>query len=154
CGAAASCLAISGTLAEQWNGSTWRTLRTLRFDSFTGISCAGRTRCIAVGSRVAASAQGLTLAEQWNGRSWGVPRSLTPARSDTLTGIAWVGPAFCVSIGPRRAGHSFAEKWNGHRWQLLQAPPKGLTSVSCPTMTKCVAVGGTASAVWNGRTWR
>jgi hypothetical protein len=63
----------------------------------------------------------------------------------------------------------FTAQWNGRHWKVTKLPGiyrrivwgagGGPTSLSCPTATNCVAVGGqsrnTAYALtWNGHSWR
>jgi hypothetical protein len=66
--------------------------------------------------------------------------------------VSCKGPASCLAVGGRSAGRSgsyaLAEAWNGRSWRVLKTPgpaPRGelsqLTGVSCPTASKCMAVG-------------
>ena len=68
-------------------------------------------------------------------------------------------------VGWYRGVNTLAETWNGASWRLMRtrdpAPDRALTSVSCASMTDCVAVGEydkgcpsctprNLSEVWNG----
>jgi hypothetical protein len=56
--------------------------------------------------------------------------------------------------GCNRCG-TLAERFNGHRWTLQRhTQTDSLQSVSCPAVKLCVAVGGAAAQVWNGRAWK
>jgi len=87
CPATSGCLAIGNyrsrtrlgrlsghNLAEAWNGSTWRTVRTVGpGGGLVGVSCTGPRRCMAVGQ-----ARTLTMAEIWNGLLWRLLRTPNP----------------------------------------------------------------------------
>jgi hypothetical protein len=66
--------AIGHNVAEFWNGSTWRILRTAGpGGGLTDVSCTRASRCMAVGQ-----AGTLTLAEQWNGARWRLLKTPNP----------------------------------------------------------------------------
>jgi hypothetical protein len=54
---------------------------------------------------------------------------------------------------------AFAEHWDGTRWSIMSVPaaPGSFRSISCPSATTCVAVGGAGSAKvaakWDGTNW-
>src|SRR5258708_10005968 len=93
----------SSTLAESWNGSTWKRLDmpTLATSdaALSGISCANATSCIAVGY-----ASPSNLAESWNGTSW----SVLPAPPGSSSAIWCISAGNCMAVGG--ASH---EAWNG-----------------------------------------
>ena len=85
------CIAVgdrggNATLAELWNGHSWRVLRaaTLSGKRSSGglinVSCPSATHCVAVGYRYNAkrSYSDNTLAEVWNGHSWKVQTTANP----------------------------------------------------------------------------
>jgi|tagenome__1003787_1003787.scaffolds.fasta_scaffold20938144_2 hypothetical protein len=49
CTSATTCLAVGGTLVEQWNGTTWTITADAHNGVLSAITCAGTT-CFAVGS--------------------------------------------------------------------------------------------------------
>jgi len=53
---------------------------------------------------------------------------------------------------------ALVEHWDGLTWQIQPASSGGLTNVSCPTPSACVAVGSTGSIplaeYWDGSTWQ
>lgn len=70
------------------------------------------------------------------------------------------GTARCVAVGDH-GNSTFAEAWNGTRWQILKTPALAasrLTSVSCTGAVRCMAVGGYGAhplaEEWNGASWR
>ncbi len=57
----------------------------------------------------------------------------------------------CTSVG-RFADLTLAERWDGTHWTIQPTPDPSTTesilySVSCPSASACVAVGGVADAV-------
>ncbi len=96
-----------------------------------------------------------------------------PGRRGELDGVSCARPAACVAVGlilGRRPGHfrPLAEAWNGTTWRVLNTASLpagvfgGLGDVSCPAVTRCVAVGGVSAGrgqtgiaeAWNGAGWR
>lgn len=167
---------IPVTLAESWNGISWRVLRTpspgTRLSDLASVSCASPASCIAVGYYLNIGQPfGQALAEQWNGTRWRVLPPLNTGRGGSLLAISCTGAARCIAIGAQvRAGGGgpLAEAWNGIRWRMLRTANLGtangnLLSVSCPRADRCVAAGdyfGTAGIArplteqWNGERWR
>jgi len=179
CPAANSCMAVgtytkpSGagvTLAEQWNGHSWRILRTpnpagTAVSGLNGVSCTSASACIAVGASNPFWASAKTLAERWDGTRWTLQR--TPAlRQSTLVGVSCTSASACTAVGSSRTG-ALAERWNGIRWtvQATPNPRQGsgfLSGVSCTSASACVAVGAanaftptatTLAERWNGTRW-
>ncbi len=170
----ASASAPSRTLAEAWNGTSWRILTTANpagtaASSLTSVSCTSAARCIAVGDRGTG-----TLAEAWNGTRWRILK--TPALvSTSLASVSCTSAARCIAVGDHRT-RALAEAWNGTSWRTLNTrSPAGtvsssLTSVSCTAASQCMAVGGhsvyshgglpgvyperTFAEAWNGTRWR
>jgi hypothetical protein len=176
----------SGTdvpLAESWNGSTWKiTLMPNPAGSadtnLNAVSCTSSTSCIAVGLYVNGSngsGVGLTLAEAWNGKVWRIQTAPKVAASTNseLDAVSCASASACTAVGDTHNGNgdevTLAELWNGKKWKVEASPhPAGATSsvlsgVSCPSSTKCLAVGNsfslstesvaTLAEAWNGRSW-
>jgi hypothetical protein len=87
CTAASRCVAVGESgpgrllLAEAWNGTRWKILKTPHPPRGTAsflnqVSCTSARHCVAVGSR-GAGRNASALAEIWNGRTWRV----SPARA-------------------------------------------------------------------------
>ncbi len=97
----------------------------------------------------------------------------------SLASVSCVSPTTCVAVGQRvttsNRDLTFAESWNGRRWQVLPQPPSpgsldSLAAVSCAARSACMAVGSYESvqpakpkphvqilnlaALWNGHTWK
>jgi hypothetical protein len=157
------------TLAEVWNGSRWRIVRTpnpARQSRFGGVSCTSPAACTAVGS----SAGGQwTLAERWDGVRWAIQRTpnVNQIGYSALTAVSCASRAECMAVGTYNLSVGIAEHWNGTVWtiQRLPVPPAapGATpvtvpvSVSCTGVTACVTVGTTENVTmaerWNGSVW-
>jgi hypothetical protein len=158
------------TLAEQWDGSTWRIRRTPSpgdaFTGLSGVSCRGASDCMAVGSYVNGSDRTATLAERWDGRTWRVLPTPDPGpRLSSLTAVSCTGASDCMAVGYfDQAGtrQALAERWDGSHWQALSVPHGGvLTGVSCPSAGSCLAVGSylgpgrrfALTVTWDGAAW-
>lgn len=142
------------TLAERWNGRTWRLLPSAnvsRTDRLTAVSCVAPGNCTAVGS----SAQQYPLAEHWNGTAWRVEPMARPggAGYTQLTAVSCASAGFCVTVGTYQ-GLPIAELWNGRAWRLrwLPQPPADhhsaqLNGVACASPQACMAVGVSGSGL-------
>src|SRR5215471_18913367 len=176
CPAANSCMAVgtyskaSGagvTLAELWNGSTWR-IQPLpsppgaAWSALLGVSCVSPSACEAVGATVSRSREWRPVMERWNGTKW----QLQPAPSSGasyLVGVSCTSPTACTAVGgsaPGTPGRALAERWDGSSWRVQQTPsPAGafLAGVACTSPSACTAVGGSDAGAlaerWNGTTW-
>jgi hypothetical protein len=175
-------LGFGDTLAERWNGTSWRIQRTPRPGGATSsllfdVSCASPRSCTAVGSATEPSGITVPLAERWNGRSWSIqptPRPLANGgRVAYLGGVSCASTKTCVAVGfsGNRAGtrgRAIAERWNGTGWTIERtAQPSGaavsfLSALSCPSPRSCTAagyltnrggLGETLVERWNGTSW-
>jgi hypothetical protein len=164
------------TLAEQWNGTTWRVRTTPTPGSsggLAGVACTSPAACIAVGSHETPAHLAVTLAEQWNGTGWKVLASPNP-RGFGIAGIGGIScPAAAACMGTGAAtdptgesSFNLAEAWNGTSWSLVKTPSPGSTNnelrgVSCTSPSACMAVGDftgfgnemTLAESWNGTSW-
>ena len=183
------CAAVGFTLlgkglAEHWNGHTWSAQPTANPKPFTqllGVSCR-RPGCVAVGTGSGAgpagsssSLTGVPLAERWTGTKWAavpVPDPLPAGSFAELTSVSCPSASDCVAVGDDQnaAGTTdgtLAAHWDGTAWTVVPSPSpakfSGLTSVSCPSVRRCVAVGGASRSAtgtvsplveaWNGTAW-
>jgi hypothetical protein len=155
------------TLAELWNGSSWRVIGSVnvdRWNQFSVVSCTSPRACTAVGS--SASGQ-FTLAERWDGSAWKtqhVPDANLIGYT-TLTAVSCRSDTSCLAVGTYDGGfRAIAETWNGAAWKLEPMPgppqpepfvqPAGL---SCAGPAACVMVGTdgrTLAETWAGTRWR
>lgn len=149
------------TLAEQWNGTSWSVMTTPNpsgaYDSeLKGVACTA-TACSAVGTWDGET----SLAEQWNGTSWMIePTPTPPAPSGTtfeyvvLDGVTCAADDSCIALGGYVYGNTttgvrslLIDRWDGSAWTIDPSPsPIGangsaLTSASCTTTGRCIAVG-------------
>jgi hypothetical protein len=170
----------TAAFAELWNGTSWSLQPTPKTDSDTStslsaITCPSPAKCVAAGTQTVGlsapmSATTSTLTEQWTGSRWkyqsvqpDTPGDGSGAEDavDTLVGISCSSSSHCTAVGLasedsgcNRCG-TLAERFNGHRWTLQRhTQTDSLQSVSCPAVKLCVAVGGAAAQVWNGRAWK
>ncbi len=153
------------TLAEHWNGISWRTQSTPNPSGTTkpeldGVSCSSSTACTAVGS-YPTSGGTKVLAERWNGTRWVIQSTpKVPSSPDnefaavscsSTTACTAVGSSSKV-VGSRGALVTLAERWNGTRWTIQSTvnpsrtpppsdPHQQLFGVSCPSAATCTAVG-------------
>jgi hypothetical protein len=171
CPSASKCIAIGGrsrgrlsggTLAETWNGGSWRVVPTRGLPgnvSLEGLACPGARSCLAVGGGLVA---------RWNGHGW----RRAPARG--LAG-AYLSALDCVSSGdcwasgevnggtPQEA--AILARWNGRSWSVHHVPRGSntiLESVSCLSSRDCWTAGTKfvnrvhqpwTAYHWNGRRW-
>ncbi len=168
-GSSAGRAGISRTLAERWNGKSWKIQRTVNPAgggiSFEGVSCASAKACTAVGSFSTG-----VFGETWNGSSWKLHAARLPAGSKSafLSSVSCTSAGACTAAGDFTRGTRIvpvAERWNGTTWtpQLLPpvgAGPSGLSAVSCVSARLCVATGFSGDSDfrpfaerWNGRKW-
>ena len=178
CLSESSCLAVGGSLAESWDGTTWadQPVAALpRSASLGAVSCVSSTFCVAVGGTGTLGSRGSTVAEMWNGATWAVSRTPNPRgkQDNVLSGVSCVTASFCAAVGQWNKGiaaGTIVELWNGKRWQLETTPTAGnedayLRAISCVSTNACTAVGsysvkGQPFPVghalvdrWNGRRW-
>jgi hypothetical protein len=164
---------ITDTLAEAWNGKSWRKQKTPNPPSDTvpavspalsGVSCPAAGFCEAVGSFGSGTTGGL-LADTWDGTSWTSQTIPSPVGSTSvaLVSVSCASATFCEAVGLSSTGFGdepLAEAWDGTSWQVQSVPaPAGQTfevldGVSCVSASFCEAVGSPSFAdVWNGASW-
>jgi hypothetical protein len=164
CTSRSSCMAVGnefdpatgeslGTLAERWNGRTWRIVPTFKpapagpNAGLNGVACTSATACTAVGNQTLAR----TLAERWNGHTWSVQATPNPAGAQNiaLAGVACPARTVCTAFGLALtvpgAPVTLAERWSGGKWRIQPTPGLaaydiGFPAVACPTVSACYAV--------------
>jgi hypothetical protein len=172
CPSARECLAVGTSglapyvvLAQIWNGTSWTLTRPVippgaTLDNFNGVACSGPSDCLAVG-QYSTQPHGPTftaLAESWNGHTWTLLPS--PSGLNELTSVACPAAKVCVGVGygaassPDKSSVSSA-LWNGSSWTPLTTPVPvkdylGLSGISCPSTTDCVAIGPLFAERWTG----
>jgi len=145
CASEAACVAVSGAVAERWDGTRWSAERIPAPKGFqlgfTSVSCVSATFCTAVGTGGRSGLYEEALVEHWNGERW--TRQRVGDREGLLESVSCPLRDFCVAVGG-----SAVEIWNGTRWSLGSAtPPRAnaeasLSGVTCTSRRVCTAVGG------------
>jgi hypothetical protein len=145
-------------LVEHWNGKSWSIVANpptsgAVFASLTAVSCPSTTNCTAVGSQEStAGFSTKSLVEHWNGKSWSIVASANPkgATQVSLSDVACRSTSSCYAVGrysTPSAGKTLVEHWNGAAWTIVASANPAhatnaiLASVSCPSPTRCIAVG-------------
>jgi hypothetical protein len=157
-----------------WNGTKWSIVPSANparnaYSELESVSCVVGNKCFAVGHAQPAVASGQALLERWNGTAFViVPSQRIPASAGgtALFGVKCRTAANCYAVGQTN-GRVLVEHWNGASWTVTitsnfdLALPE-LRSISCPTATRCVAVGFSYDArgnekalvlAWNGTRW-
>jgi hypothetical protein len=97
--------AVTQTLAEGWNGSSFALQTTVNpsatLNGLNGISCTSATACTAVGLEINTSGITVTLAEGWTGSSWAVQTTPNPsiASASVLYGVSCTAATTCTAVG-------------------------------------------------------
>ena len=175
-------MAVGVEHAARWTGSDWEsvalpTVGGAESTSFISDSCTSASFCIAVGQANFSGGEFTPVTAKWNGTNWSLLTTLSPPGSlDTdLVSVSCPAENSCTAVGGYDndegifTGEAYAEHWNGSGWTIQTTPNpgsgvySGLNSVSCPTVSSCVAVGywdqglGTSpvplAEEWNGSSW-
>jgi hypothetical protein len=176
CASSSTCVAVGSyldatgarlTLAEHWNGTEWTIKSTpnpvgAKESRLEGVSCASTSVCTAVGSYVNSSGTTVTLAENLSGGTWSIQAVPNPpgVAKALLRDISCASVSECWGVGESQESAkepvALVEHWSGGAWsiQSLTEPTGSLKSVSCPSLTWCLAVGsGVNVEKWNGTAW-
>lgn len=153
--------AVAPPLAEVWDGTTWTVETTVvptgqGQTTFNAVSCIVGGTCVAVGSDLDASYNGVALAEVRRGGTWSLASPPDPASATqvALDGVTCQPSGTCVAVGSTGsllASYPLAEAWSGTAWtpQPVAAAPgadqSALAAVSCPTPVRCAAGGHTGT---------
>jgi len=164
------------TLVEIWNGSSWGRLTSPNVGTVGGeldaVSCAGATRCVAVGDYETTAQVDRTLVEVWNGVTW--TRVASPnvgTTANDLVGVSCVAATRCIAVGAvstaSKVLRTLVEVWDGTAWVRVASVNVGtrnnvLFSVSCVSTSSCTAVGEYRNVAnirrslietWDGARW-
>jgi hypothetical protein len=155
-----------GGIALTWDGSTWRTQSPPAGAGFAAVWCTASTSCVAV--------SGESTAQAWTSGTWQSLAPVVPPGTSSYLNSIWCGgvPASdCIAVGDYatavHADLNLAEQWSGGTWALLRTPSpadttEGLSGISCPSASFCMAVGAylgsgdtqqTLAEIWKGRSW-
>ncbi len=162
----------TGSLALNWNGSTWAEYETAN-GYYNGVAASSAADVWAVGGTNWGSPSA-PLAEHWNGSSWTDVATPDPPGGGYFNSVAATSPSNAWAVGAVAPGGPgvpaattpLIEHWNGKTWtiQNVQDPPHGglLNSVAATSASDAWAVGwtgpnsgasGTLIEHWNGKTW-
>ena len=167
-GALASGSPAATRTLHRWHNVSPAPDSALPIGSLGGPTCFAPATCLVFGSDQVDNTLQAFL-RIWNGRTWSPKRSFLPQLPATQ---ACASARSCTAIGlvSGSSGQApMAEHWDGVHWTLQQtpAPPAGsidfgLSSISCPTVSSCTAIGsyrnrrGPAIPIaeqWNGINW-
>lgn len=182
-------VAAASTSAPQWTSSGFS-----GSSGFSSVACPSPTECLAVGTQTPMpqiSDSSATTGFLADGR-WRFSQQSSPNQDVTLAAISCPSSNECVAVGFKAATMSqcnsfgscqdvasnardakfgpLVEMWNGQVWssRIVSMPPTEqggqFTGVSCPTVSRCIAVGGFTAGgagdsgplaeIWNGGSWR
>ncbi len=169
---------VTGTVAEQWNGTQWQAQATPAVEGakesyLLGVSCTSSSTCIATGAAVNGEGTKAALAESWNGSAWTVQKTaaIKESKGSVLRAVSCSSASACEAVGEYEtsagAWLALAESWNGSSWKLKSPTVTGATSstlhsVTCLSSTSCTAVGWYLNSsgndvplgtLWNGSKW-
>jgi hypothetical protein len=178
----ARCFAV-GTLdgffpeMVEWDGRSWTPVPfpfpvTTVGARLNDVSCPTPTVCVSVGSDGGRYATApYSFAVHRNGDLWTRPddRALTDG-SVRLAAVSCPTTTFCMAAGETAdRSHPALRRYDGTRWSTVDLralaiayePPSarrvvgalGLTDVSCPSPTSCLAVGPLYALRWDGAVW-
>jgi hypothetical protein len=159
------CLAVGsnrcgGLFAERWSGKSWSLVNVdmpaCKGGAFADLSCASRSFCMAVEPR-----EGEVVT--WDGTGWRLAHE--PGLYNSFYAVSCAARDACAEVGSN-AGSNVVGWWNGHDWGVddlnddARFGPR-LSSVSCPSVRFCMAVGSGAgdgnqngeAITWNGSRW-
>jgi hypothetical protein len=159
----------AAALAERWTPAGWTMQRIptpagATLVQLSGVACPSASLCMAAGSFQVAGIEVL-LAERWNGARWviGRPRYPAGARGVALAEVSCPSVRACTAVGSvtgtAGVGEPLAERWTPRGWTIEPTPAPetaagplntGLAGVSCPSLTRCVAVGSTTQLSGGG----
>jgi hypothetical protein len=165
---------------DTWNGASFTAHDPpvpagMSFATFSGLSCASRNHCAAVGSGYPATQSPVTsFLDVWNGRHWNVTlwSGPTAAGQAELSSVSCVSASDCIAVGsdgPAADQQAAALTWNGTTWTAAAVPGPGsgatslFSDVNCSKDGDCTAIGQESDAGaptvaiaghWNGSAWQ
>jgi hypothetical protein len=147
---------LAGGLTETWTGHGWA-LRPGGVDGLA-LSCPRADECVAV---TLGSGGPFALAEIWNGSTWR-HLSVPQPEAAVLDGVSCGSPASCWFVGSfvngigKPTDVAAADHWLDGRWTetRIRGVSGGFGAVSFVGTKFCIAIGRSASSVWNGAVWR
>jgi hypothetical protein len=145
CPSASFCVAIGGSGAYTFNGSSWSSAQALGSGASepVAVSCPSASFCVAVA--------GDGSVYTYNGTSWSTKPKVDVVNGEFLglSGVSCLSTSFCMGFDQ---GSNRSLTYNGRSWSAptMVKTGQGLTSVSCPSASFCMAVDGATDAL----SWR
>jgi hypothetical protein len=144
--AGTACVALSadvGRSVERYDGTAWHELPVPGSSGLTTIACVSASRCFAADVDGSIS--------RFDGTSWATP---TDVFADAVSAIGCDQAGLCVALD-RSVDASI--NTDGQAWstpQAVQQTGGALVSISCPSVTMCMAVDTAGNAVsYHAPTW-
>jgi hypothetical protein len=147
------CLAVGGTGAFVFNGTTW-TAATPSPDasSLNAVSCVSDAYCMALGQTNSS-----IITTVFNGSAWGPPSTLDDASVVNPESVSCSSTSFCaaVGVGTGNQPDSVAYTYSGGAWSSASVLGYSiqLVSVSCPADGSCLAIGSGEAYQYQGNGW-
>jgi hypothetical protein len=120
------------TLAEHWDGSSWRVVPSpgvaKETSELLAVAAVSATDVWAVGFHRAEGSQNQPLAEHWDGRTWTIAPPPEPAPGPaTLTSVSVRSASDVWAVGTRQGERSrtLIEHWDGEVWSVVRSPSPG-----------------------------
>ena len=176
-GLSASDTRVFTTLAEHWDGHTWRIVpspspggtQSGDFSTMLSVATLGPTDAWAVGEYLAQDGGEHAFIQHWDGKTWRRVHCPSPGHEQVLYGVSAVSPTDIWAVGRWTGdrGHSLLIHWDGERWVYVKTPylPKGsfrLVDISAASTNDVWAVGSRAgngdaskslTEHWDGTRW-
>jgi hypothetical protein len=156
CPSVSQCVAVDGTgnvvtSTDPTGGqSAWTATSVDRDNGLYGVSCPSVSRCVAVGS----GGNVVTSTDPTGGQSaWTVTNV---DGYNPVSGVSCPSASLCVGVGGYSGLHgsynsgyvlTSTDPTGAHSWRVSTVDTIGLSSVSCPSVSLCVAVDRGGSAV-------
>ena len=151
---------ISQAVLLQWSAGKWSVVKSPlpsgaaadHQASISGMSCPTATWCVAVGSYMDATGNSQALLVTRSGGKWTAAKAPLPSGAAGnpqagLAGVSCPGTSQCTAVGGyiNTASEQVALllSWSGKGWRAIPAPAVTvqLNAVSCPSLTRCFALG-------------
>lgn len=156
------------TLAEQWNGRTWRIVSMPHVSGhdvlLSGLAALSASDIWAVGTQGSQSdGSRRGLIEQWDGTRWRVAPGPQPGVvDDILSAVSADRPDDVWAVGSAEGNDyqnvPLAERWDGTRWRVMPRPHlamdhESLDAVAARSARDVWAAGGASLTHWTGARW-
>jgi hypothetical protein len=164
-------------LFKRWDGTRWTAVENAGPPAagvtqfLASVTCASKSECWAVGTRVLDDYLPQPLIERWDGRSWSIVAGAAPGQADGyLADVTCNSADDCLAVGGLGAGtgeQALVEHWDGTAWRQVTTGAgvigsDYLNGLSCRSPSNCWAVGShdvgggefhTLTLHWDGSGW-